>query len=127
MEQPKRLSSAWVQIITTPAGEAPLWVREAWIHLKFPAFVNVHNTSTKVISGEVEEACDLVLIDEDVALNILRKKHPQAAAWWNCRGFPRQQKAFAFRREECNVLDTPTPCAVRVWDEMGGWGADPDK
>ncbi|MFH1867278.1 MAG: hypothetical protein ABIJ81_04330 [Patescibacteria group bacterium] len=74
-----------IEIIAAPTGEAPEWVRRAWVGLILP--INIDQTIIDPIGvlGEDADKDNLqnsVLVNLTTAISILRKYNPQAAAWW---------------------------------------------
>ncbi len=118
-----------IRIVTTPAGEAPLWVREAWVGLRLPCWPLVGLPSGPEVgvlsSKEVNHNCFVCHVPQDEAIVILRKERPEAAKWWEENNFPQPGKSFTFREEEIRMI-----CGVRrtgiihVTEEMMG---DPNR
>lgn len=108
-----------VRIISTPPGDAPLWVREKWIGLDLPIVGNVSRRSlalsidtkstalshwwavlrrrTEIIHGYHVEA--------QRAVDILSETSPEAANWWrqNCPDMLRGDRHFVFHAEACQM------------------------
>jgi hypothetical protein len=83
-----------IRILATPPGDAPDWVRQAWIGLTLP------------LAPDAPAGQDLVYSHEAVA--VLAKANPKAADWWR-KNFPRACGAngitFAFAQ---NVYEKVT-------------------
>ncbi len=100
-----------IKIVAVPPGDAPFWVRSAWVGLVLPTANNVPkigSTASGVLGGTVtpSDVKSAYLVDTRTAIRILRKKSPKAAQWWdklfkrqlrppNCLGFPRDIAEFA--------------------------------
>jgi hypothetical protein len=74
----------WVRIVATPAGEAPLDVRGAWVGLTLP-LCNPDLCTTEtfgVVTGSRKSPMTGYMVYGRQAVEILAKKAPWAAAWW---------------------------------------------
>ena len=112
-----------IRIISTPAGEAPLWVREKWVGLELPLSKNDSSTiiglGTGVLTGPRTLVGQLlgaflgksffvrgykVAVIE--AIGVLEKASPETAAWWksNAPHLVKPKKYFLFRKEECQIV-----------------------
>lgn len=117
-------SSASVRIVAAPAGEAPLWVREAWVGLVLPLKEPGLRTlpSIGVLSGPKSELGWLwasltgarttttgYLVRAARAIGILSRPRPEAAAWWheNAPRFLREEAQFLFETAVCERVDAP--------------------
>lgn len=76
-----------VEVIATPAGQAPEWVHDAWIGVQFEA--ERDNPREKgVIRGGVlggkpdKENTGGYSVNGRVAITQLGKSNPEAAEWW---------------------------------------------
>lgn len=109
-----------IRIVTRPAGEAPEWVRDAWIGLSLPlAHPRAQTTiGFGVLSGPRGSLRQRVaalmgkgerikgyIVPAQIAIERLASKHPDAAAWWrtNCPHLMAPGHALMFRVEECEV------------------------
>ena len=88
-----------VEIVTTPFGEAPVWVREAWVGLTLPlvpgrggkgSFATVgvlsgpHTYWPQLwlhLTGRVMRI-EGYLVDREAAFDLLGGRRPDALAWW---------------------------------------------
>lgn len=75
-----------VRIASTPPGEAPKWVRDAWIGLEFPALdpevtTNPDKPPSGVLSGRPSSDVGYT-VPAAVAFDLLRRKAPDAFDWW---------------------------------------------
>ena len=86
-----------IRIIRPPNGEAPNWVREAWIGLSLPTVVKTRRSwrSLGVLSGPTNLALQLwamitgksmkvegYLVNAKVAVDLLAETQAEAANWW---------------------------------------------
>ncbi len=97
----------YVRIVSTPAGEAPLWVREKWIGLELPLADKGGRPQRPLTSGvltgprykflgllwfilgKLQRQSGYAVYVKD-ALESLEKTSPEAAAWWRANA-PRLQ------------------------------------
>lgn len=107
-------------ITRRPIGEAPEWVRDAWIGMTLPA---LHAEQRRwrgvgVLSGPNNPflLCWAVLrgrtipvsgyaVDPELAVSLLAEKNPSAAQWWreNTPKLIASGRAFIFDTEACEV------------------------
>jgi hypothetical protein len=116
---------ASVRIIATPAGEAPLSVREAWVGLVLPLKVKFTPVPTKLpqfgvlsgpktaigqifryVLGRHPGSRNVYLVDPVAAIEVLKEKDHTAAEWWltNVPHFIRPNWSFGFEAEVCEFL-----------------------
>jgi hypothetical protein len=119
-----REPAALVEIVRTPGGEAPEWVRQAWIGLRLP-LVDAQPTTFRgagVLTGPVSILGYFVallrgrtavmtgyLVNAKVAVDLLAAQNRAAADWWQT-GAARLldgRQNFGFDVEACRVV-TPT-------------------
>lgn len=121
------------RIVAAPAGEAPQWVREAWVGLTLPLKETGLRTlpSIGVLSGPKSELGWLwasltgaritttgYLTRAAKAIEILSRTRPDAAEWW-------RDHAPKFLREEAEFL-FEAPACERVEDHsISTWEAAP--
>jgi hypothetical protein len=109
---------AQVKIVRAPAGEAPDWVREAWVGLVLPLKEAGLQTvpSIGVLSGPRSALQSLwamlagrrltttgYLTPAPRAIEVLERARPEAAAWWreNAPRFLREEAEFLFDAPAC--------------------------
>jgi hypothetical protein len=99
-----------IRITSTPPGEAPPNIREAWVGLKLPLAPKTEQgeklTAMGVLSGK--QGCTIgYAVEGRAALERLAARSPEAAAWWRenvpCVVDSRYQ--FIFPVENCQKLD----------------------
>lgn len=103
-----------IKIVRRPIGEAPEWVRDAWIGLSLPlAFKRERGwQSFGVLSGPNRRFPQLwalvigkaskvegYLVNAQVAVDRLTKVNPEAAAWW------RKQTPELLNGKHCFIFD----------------------
>lgn len=99
------------EIVSVPHGEAPLWVREQWVGLIVRGFIG-QITKSGVTRGVLSKKTlrsnsDDVHVFEDEALALLAQKSPEAAKWWQDRGYPRGPGfALVFHGSEMRQVST---------------------
>lgn len=94
-----------ITITSVPAGEAPLWVREAWVELKLPGVslpLPAHiGEPFGILSSQPVETTGLVwVVPQREALDVLAQHNERAATWWRKHGFPRGDASFCFNLTE---------------------------
>jgi hypothetical protein len=71
------------RIISRPDGEAPMWVRDAWVGLVLPRHDGeVTGNSYQVMSGRESLGSAVFIVRADLAIRILNESSPKAALWW---------------------------------------------
>lgn len=115
-----------IKIIKRPAGEAPEWVRDAWIGLELLA---INDTPAKTIGyGVLEgpksklgqllglvtgraERYEGFVVRSDHAIDLLAASNSLAATWWreNCPELTRPERQFLFQANECQVIPSTSP------------------
>ena len=99
-----------IRIKKTPHGEAPEWVRQAWVGLILPcAPVMVFEKERKgVLSNEdcKKDGGYIINVPQKTALRLLARKSPKAADWWKQHGYPNEQEEdFGFKDAEVEILE----------------------
>ena len=115
-----------IKIIKRPAGEAPEWVRDAWIGLELIA---VNNAPAKtygfgVVSGPKSRLgqifglitgravrYDGFAVRSAQAIALLSAQNIEAANWWreNCPEFTRPEGGLLFQADECEIQTSTIP------------------
>lgn len=72
-----------------PSGEAPLWVREAWIGVEIPYHFKGFYQTLSILTSQLEPFRPNYCALQSEALEALEKKSVEAARWWREHGFPR--------------------------------------
>ena len=111
-----------VKIIEAPRGEAPQWVRDAWIgvllegltakqHAAFSEAIGVESTGQPVgvLSKSPIPLDDLsggdLDTDAKIAIERLRDKSPEAAKWWDENFSTEAMPLFRFNKECFEVVE----------------------
>ena len=116
---------ASILIVSTPKGQAPLWVREAWVGLSLPTWDYKGSRpylGSSVLSGPkgVLGSMLSLLLGKTIgvegyhvrsvdAVRLLELAHPKAAEWWrtNTPHLLKGGQAFVFDEAACR-LETQT-------------------
>ncbi len=96
-----------IKIISTPAGIAPDWVREAWVGLELSLGNDPGNVSLTISSPENEGGYPVRTED---ALRVLKEKNATAARWWETSPWAHSQY-LVFGKQFCELIN-PNEFAV---------------
>jgi len=119
-----------VLIVRRPIGEAPEWVRDAWVGLELPL---AHPGEITIETGGVLtgprtwpgwwwarltgrlEVVSGHVVKADRAIDLLGRSRPDAAAWWrgHAPAFCRPGAEFIFDSAACEP--SPDPVANAPW------------
>ena len=114
-------STGLIKIVKTPAGEAPLWVLQAWVGLVLPCNPSIgfsDDGEQGVLSGERSHLNRYgYSVPQDQAIAILEDKNFRIAVWWKGKGFPHQDEYFVFSFEEAEVVSGVTPQKIIIYDD----------
>ncbi len=119
-----------VRIVRPPIGEAPAWVREAWVGLELPLaeFQAVTVETSGVLTGPRSrpgywwarltgrlEVVSGYVVPSDRAIELLGRSRPEAAAWWRTHApdFCQAGAEFMFDARACEA--SPEPVANAPW------------
>jgi len=119
-----------VRIVRAPEGEAPLWVREAWVGLELPlaTMTQVTVETGGVLSGPVSplgfwwaklrgrlKRTTGYVVMSARAIDLLARSRPEAAAWWRSHTphFLLPHQMFIFDAPACEP--SPEPIANSPW------------
>lgn len=91
------------RIIATPPGQAPEWVRQAWIGLEL-TISSAPGIQTGITGGKAENLGGFSAYGQD-AIDLLREKNPQAAAWWKNNASFVLSNYLVFKREVCEEIE----------------------
>lgn len=130
-----------IRIIQIPEGEAPLWVRKAWVGLTLPCdpicgYPSQCGHLDEAIAGANKERGVLTKqplkqnrygfsVPQAPALIVLKKKSIRAARWWQLKGFPQHDQYFHFDQSEAEIISGVTLQTVVLCDEMETGRAEP--
>ena len=94
-----------VKITKVPQGEAPLSVREKWVGLVLPCIGKSASALEEgVLSHDLLPLKETLLVPQKEAIKELQKSSPEAAAWWNSKGFPKPAGVFTFGEDEGEII-----------------------
>lgn len=97
-----------IKITSTPAGQAPLEVRQQWVGLKLPLKEARIDTRRQVgvLEGAPSSAnLDGYPVDAARAVEILETKSPEAASWWRTNVPIDMMPTFVFGKQFCELVD----------------------
>lgn len=95
---------AQVEIINTPPGQAPDWVRDAWIGLILPVDMDAVGVLQMGIFGGEGQNDGGYNIPTEKALEFLEKKDQRAARWWY-DNLPFMPPWLVFHRDVCKLVE----------------------
>jgi len=116
----------YIEIVRTPAGEAPLAIRTAWVGLVLlcDPFLGISDGDAErgVLTGKkLPERQIGFSVPQAKALAVLEMKNPKAAAWWKKHRFPQRGKCFGFDEAEAEIVSGVThQRLIKVDDDMMG-------
>jgi len=119
-----------IRIVQPPAGEAPLWVREAWVGVDLPlvrgsrtrkyrAFGTLSGPKTfwkqiwALVRGRTFPIRGYV-VRTDLAIELLSTSAPAAAEWWRENTPHLLRGILIFEEEACRVLGTESVAARKA-------------
>ena len=119
-----------VRIVRPPIGEAPEWVRRAWVGLELPLAVPQAVTleTSGVLTGPRSwpgywwarltgrlQVVSGYVVASDRAIDLLGRSRPEAAAWWRTHApdFCQPGAEFIFDAPACEP--SPEPVANAPW------------
>ena len=102
--------TAKIRVIKRPEGEAPDWVRDAWIGLIIPLAEDGGVGEGKTfgtLTGESQGYSLGFRITPKTAVGVLEEHHPDAASWWKerCPTIWKEGATFRFQLDECEVVE----------------------
>lgn len=115
-----------ITIVRRPIGEAPDWVKDAWIGLSLPVAIPEQRTLSTVgvlsrpktrlhfwwaaLRGRTEKVTGFI-VDARRAITLLSAVRPDAADWWveNAPYFAAGEEMFIFDAACCEVTATRGP------------------
>jgi hypothetical protein len=110
------------KVTKVPQGEAPLWVREAWVGLTLPCGPvcgHLLDPEKGVRSGnQLSGSREVMPIPQKAALDILAEKDPKAAAWFRENCHLKDDAFLLFGMDEGEDVPGPGGKAVTIWDDM---------
>lgn len=112
-----------IEIVEMPHGDAPDWVRRAWVGCVFPNIANTCGHVPILSTGVLDQAnwrgIAGYIVEQAAALQVLAVLSPEAAAWFEGNGYPTPDGAFVFKHEHTKTLTTrPAAGKLDVWDDL---------
>jgi len=93
-----------IVIVAVPPGQAPDWVRQAWVGLEIPV-VEVEGGDQRGVLGGPAENVDGYKVSGDVAISRLSGVHPKAANWWRDNAPNVLMGALVFKKDVCEFYE----------------------
>ncbi|MEX2008388.1 MAG: hypothetical protein WD850_02795 [Candidatus Spechtbacterales bacterium] len=98
----------YIEIDATPKGEAPVWVRDAWIGCVFPARRGGTHMVYGVLSGAIAVEEGYAVATHTALEQLERRGCTGAAAWWRENLAPWALVGeLVFSRECCREIGVP--------------------
>ncbi len=94
-----------ILIIATPPGEAPDWVRHAWIGLELPFQDPKPGGCIGEVLSHKRVYRDGFHVDTETALTILQQANAPATSWWRENVDLAHMVSLVFDPSVCKVLD----------------------
>ncbi len=122
----KQAAAGLIRINKIPHGEAPEWVRKAWVGLELPC-VGVMSFGKGAVTGvksgkETQVELLGLCVPQKDALEALEKVSRGAADWWADEGYPKpisvEDGYFFFNESEAEILGGVTFPRFRVWNDL---------
>jgi hypothetical protein len=95
---------AKVEITSTPPGQAPEWVRNAWIGLMLPVDENPNGILQIGVHGGRAQNKGGYSVPTEEALKILGQANDDAAQWWY-DNLPVMPSWLVFHRDVCRFVE----------------------
>jgi hypothetical protein len=97
-----------IEIIARPPGQAPEWVRDAWIGIKLPVSEEqpgLDATLRGVVDLEnTSENANGYAVDGFEAFDLLKKHNSDAALWWQENAATALLGKLVFKRDVCKEI-----------------------
>lgn len=95
-----------IRIVKVPPGEAPEFVRRAWVGVEFPTIELPTEDRIEIgIFGGESGNIGGYEVDVHVALEALRQVRPEMFVWWmENMNVEFTAQALVFRRDVCEVI-----------------------
>lgn len=123
----KEEATGRIKILKIPDGEAPQWVRGAWVGLILPCYPYIGTPSCElsgVLSGDkVEDSRRGVIVSHREAISVLIQHDREAAMWWMTNDFGKDGGFFFFFEDDIGIVSGVSEAPMRVFDDMetGHW------
>lgn len=117
-----------IRFIKAPKGQAPDWVREAWIGVTVPCYPTIDTPEEGRLFGVDDDkpvsSYECVAVPQKEAIEALEQRHPDAAQWWREHGFGGDSSdPFAFNVESFEIISGVQRATADVYDDLetGRW------
>lgn len=111
-----------IKVLKTPDGEAPPWVREAWVGLILACFPHIGIPAGElsgILSGDrIEDKRRGVIVPHGEAISVLMQFDREAAIWWISHGFGKDGGCFFFFEDEIGIVSGVSEASTSVLDEL---------
>ena len=103
-------TSGCISIVRIPEGEAPLWVRRAWVGILLPCDpYSGPGEDRGAMSGQTSDVRSCFGVSQGEAIGLLASHNAEAARWWKRQGYPRDGECFGFSKADAVILGDVTP------------------
>jgi|ERR1035437_2568362 hypothetical protein len=98
----------YIIITSVPPGQAPLWVRQAWVGLSIPLIENPRQGVMQTgVGGGAPSNSDGYVVSASVAISRLHQIAPAAGRWWQ-KHLPFSSICeMVFATNVCRILAVP--------------------
>lgn len=95
-----------IRIVAAPPGQAPDWVRQAWIGIEIPLLEEQEGGVLVGVNGGAPDPRSLngYTVALEGAIDALRKQSPRAAEWWDQCLIAQLGQKLTFARDACLLL-----------------------
>ena len=94
---------ARIRIIKAPPGQAPDWVRKAWVGLEMETHPSSGVASFGALGGKAENGNGYV-VQTTKALEVLEQTQPEAAQWWREHSIATPSSSLVFALNICQEI-----------------------
>lgn len=97
---------ASIKIIAVPPGQAPEWVREAWIGLTIPlsSTITADGLQTGIFRGKPENVGGY-MVSGQAAVDVLKSNNAEAADWWFENAPLALLGSLVFKKDVCELIE----------------------
>lgn len=93
-----------IKIIATPPGQAPEWVRKAWVGIEVQATQSSCGGIQMGIRGGAPQNLGGYSVQGNVAFAVLAEHSPRAYQWWEENAAYVFSSVLVFHRDVCEVV-----------------------
>ena len=96
----------YIKILTTPPGQAPVWVRDKWVGLSIPLLVHPRrNLKQTGVLGGAPNNINGYVVSAKTAIACLEQVAPDAARWWQHHLLDIDSSELVFDRNVCQISE----------------------